>query len=83
EKDEEDDNSVDGIMIYAEFQNYGALQKGIEELGHEILSSGFEYIPTMQKEVTAEQREDVEKLLEKLDEDDDVNNVYTTMQDEE
>lgn len=83
ERDEEDDNSVDGIMIYAEFQNYGMLQSGLEEMGHEILSSDFEYIPTIQKEVTAEQREDVEKLLEKLDEDDDVNNVYTTMKDEE
>lgn len=77
--DDEDANSVDGIMIYAEFQNYGTLQTGLEELGAEILSSGFEYIPTIQKEVTPAQREDIEKLLEKLDEDDDVNHVYTTM----
>jgi transcriptional/translational regulatory protein YebC/TACO1 len=83
EKDEEDDNSVDGIMIYAEFQNYGALQKALEEMDLEILSSDFEYIPTVQKELTSEQREDVDKLLEKLDEDDDVNNVYTTLKDEE
>jgi YebC/PmpR family DNA-binding regulatory protein len=83
EKDEDDDNSVDGIMIYAEFQNYGTLQKGLEEMGLEILSSDFEYIPTIQKEVTSEEREDVDKLLEKLDEDDDVNNVYTTMKEEE
>lgn len=83
EKDEEDDNSVDGIMIYAEFQNYGTLQKGLEEMGLEILSSDFEYIPTIQKDVTSEEREDVDKLLEKLDEDDDVNNVYTTMKEEE
>jgi YebC/PmpR family DNA-binding regulatory protein len=83
EKDEDDNNSIDGIMIYGEFQNYGALQKALEEMNIEILSSDFEYIPTIQKEVTAEQREDVDKLLEKLDEDDDVNNVYTTMQEEE
>ena len=83
ERDEDDDNSVDGIMIYAEFQNYGSMQKALEDLGAEILSSDFEYIPTVQKELTAEQREDVDKLLEKLDEDDDVNNVYTTMKDEE
>ncbi|OUS20093.1 transcriptional regulator [Nonlabens dokdonensis] len=83
EKDEEDDNSVDGIMIYAEFQNYGALQKALEEMDLEILSSDFEYIPTVQKELTPEQREDVDKLLEKLEEDDDVNNVYTTLKDEE
>lgn len=80
EKDEDDENSVDGIMIYAEFQNYGALQKGLEEdMGVEVLSSGFEYIPTVQKEITPEQREDIDKLLEKLEEDDDVNNVYTTI----
>lgn len=83
EKDEDDSNSVDGIMIYAEFSNYGNMQKALEDMNLEILSSDFEYIPTIQKEVTAEQREDVEKLLEKLDEDDDVNNVYTTMQDED
>ena len=82
-RDEDDDNSVDGIMIYAEFQNYGSMQKALEDLGAEILSSDFEYIPTVQKELTPEQREDVDKLLEKLDEDDDVNNVYTTMKDEE
>ncbi|AUC79708.1 YebC/PmpR family DNA-binding transcriptional regulator [Nonlabens sp. MB-3u-79] len=83
EKDEEDNNSVDGIMIYAEFQNYGALQKALEEMNIEILSSDFEYIPTIQKEVTAEQKEDIDKLLEKLDDDDDVNNVYTTIKEEE
>jgi YebC/PmpR family DNA-binding regulatory protein len=81
ERDEENSNSVDGIMIYAEFQNYGTMQNGLEELGLEILSSGFEYIPTVQKELTEEQQQDVDKLLEKLEEDDDVNNVYTTIKD--
>ncbi|WP_213523260.1 YebC/PmpR family DNA-binding transcriptional regulator [Nonlabens sp.] len=83
EKDEDDDNSVDGIIIYAEFQNYGTLQKALEEMNLEILSSDFEYIPTIQKVVTAEQKEDIDKLLEKLDDDDDVNNVYTTLKEEE
>jgi len=83
EADEDDAESVDGIMIYAEFSNYGDIQKALEDMDIEILSSGFEYIPTVQKSVTPQQREDVEKLLEKLDEDDDVNNVYHTMEDEE
>ncbi|ALM20003.1 transcriptional regulator [Nonlabens sp. MIC269] len=82
EADEEDENSQDGIMIYAEFANYGAIQKALEEMGAEILSSDFEYIPTVQKDLTEEQREDVDKLLEKLEEDDDVNNVYHTMKEE-
>jgi transcriptional/translational regulatory protein YebC/TACO1 len=59
------------------------MQNGLEELGLEILSSGFEYIPTVQKELTQEQQEDIDKLLEKLEEDDDVNNVYTTIKDSE
>ncbi|GAK97134.1 hypothetical protein YebC [Nonlabens tegetincola] len=56
EADEEDENSQDGIMIYAEFANYGAIQKALEEMGAEILSSDFEYIPTVQKDLTEEQR---------------------------
>ncbi|MGB3591046.1 MAG: YebC/PmpR family DNA-binding transcriptional regulator [Nonlabens sp.] len=83
EADVDDDNAVDGIMIYADFPNYGSLQSALEEMKIEILSSDFEYIPTIQKEVSAAQREDVDKLLEKLEEDDDVNNVYTTMQEED
>lgn len=81
EADPEDNNSVDGIMIYADFPSYGTMQKGLEDMGIEILSSDFEYIPTLQKEVSEEQRADIEKLIEKLEEDDDVNNVYTTMAD--
>ncbi len=40
-------------------------------------------IPTDTKELDAEQREAVEKLVEKLEEDDDVVNVYTTLKEEE
>ena len=50
-----------------------------EELGHEIVESGFEYIPTTTKELDDQQTKDIEKLIEKLEEDDDVQNVYTTM----
>ena len=46
----------------------------------EILSSGFERIPQITKPLNAEQIADVEKLLEKLEEDDDVQNVYHTME---
>ena len=45
----------------------------------EILTSGFERIPMDTKSVTAEQQADVEKLLEKLEEDEDVQAVYHTM----
>lgn len=69
----------DGVMIYGGFSDFGSIQKIIEEKGFEIISSGFERIPTVTKSVTTEQEADVEKLLEKLEEDDDVQNVYHTM----
>jgi len=70
----------DGILIYAPFESFGAIQKELENRGLEILSSGFERIPQVTKELTEEQVADVEKLLEKIEEDDDVQNVYHTMQ---
>ncbi|QCK15172.1 YebC/PmpR family DNA-binding transcriptional regulator [Mangrovivirga cuniculi] len=69
----------DGIMIYGSFESFGAIQKALEEKGIEILSSGFERIPNVTKELNEEQTADVDKLLEKLEEDDDVQNVYHNM----
>jgi YebC/PmpR family DNA-binding regulatory protein len=70
----------DGIMIYAPFENFGAIQAELEQRDIEILSSGFDRIPQVTKELNEEQVADVEKLLEKIEEDDDVQNVYHTMQ---
>ena len=70
----------DDILIYAPFESIGAIQKELENRGIEILSSGFERIPQITKELKSEQEiADVEKLLEKIEEDDDVMNVYHTM----
>lgn len=69
----------DGILIYAPFESFGAIQKELESRNIEILSSGFERIPQITKELSPEGAEDVEKLLEKIEEDDDVQNVYHTM----
>src|SRR5690606_1858428 len=70
----------DGILIYAPFESFGAIQSELESRDIEILSSGFERIHQVTKTITAEEMEDVEKLLEKLEEDDDVQNVYHTME---
>jgi len=69
----------DGILIYAPFESFGAIQSELESRGIEILSSGFERIPQVTKELTEDEAADVEKLLEKIEEDDDVQNVYHTM----
>jgi YebC/PmpR family DNA-binding regulatory protein len=73
-------NDEDGIVIYAPFEQFGNIQKYLEENKHEILSSGFERIPTTTKKLNEAQQADVEKLLERLEEDDDVQNVYHSME---
>ncbi|GEL11710.1 DNA-binding regulatory protein, YebC/PmpR family [Flavobacterium glycines] len=73
----------DGILIYAPFNSFGTIQKELENRSIDILSSGFERIPQITKKLNAEQIADVEKLIEKIEEDDDVMNVYHTMEENE
>lgn len=70
----------EGVIIYAPFEQFGALQGYFEENNIEILSSGFERIPTTTVKLNDTQKADVEKLIEKLEEDDDVNSVYHSME---
>ncbi len=55
----------------------------VEEAGLEIVSAEFERIPNDYKEVTPEQREAIEKLLEKFEDDEDVQNVFHNMKEDE
>ena len=73
-------NDDDGVIIYAPFEQFGGVQAYLEERKATILSSGFERIPTTLKKLSVEQVADVEKLLEKLEEDEDVQNVYHNME---
>ena len=73
----------DGITVYAPYESFGAIQKWLEDQGYEIVSGESVRIPTDQKELSAVEREAVEKLVEKLEEDDDVVNVYHAMKEEE
>lgn len=70
----------DGIIIYAPFESFGDIQSFLEEKNIEILSSGFDRIPQITKKLSPEEAADVEKLLERIEEDDDVQNVYHTME---
>ncbi|MFD1550646.1 YebC/PmpR family DNA-binding transcriptional regulator [Putridiphycobacter roseus] len=70
----------EGIVIYAPFNSFGDLQKELESREIEILSSGFERIPQVMKTLNEEQKADVEKLLERLEEDEDVNSVFHNME---
>lgn len=67
------------IMIYAGFQNFGPIQKYLEDNHFEIKSFAFERIPNDTKELNEEQQSEVDKLIEKIEEDEDVTNVFSNM----
>lgn len=68
------------IVAYGEFQSFGPMQKYFEDNNFEIKSFKFERISNVMKAVTDEQREEIEKLLEKIEDDEDVTNVFTNME---
>lgn len=76
---EELDNN-DGVMYaYADFTDFGSLTSAVEELGIEISKANLQRIPNDTIELTDEQMEEVEKLLDRIEEDDDVQQVFTNI----
>jgi YebC/PmpR family DNA-binding regulatory protein len=67
------------LHIYTSFQDYGKMQKYLEEKGTEVISSELQYLPTTIKELTEEQAKEVQDLIDKLEEDDDVQSVFHNM----
>jgi YebC/PmpR family DNA-binding regulatory protein len=67
------------MMIFAEFTKFGPIQKFLEEKGLNILSFQFERIPNDTKKLPPDQQAEVEKLIEKIEEDEDVTNVFHNM----
>ena len=81
EYDEEKD--VTTITIYGEPTSFNVIQKKLEADGFEEVGGEFTYIPNDVKDVTPDQRETINKLVEKLEDFDDVQTVYTNMKPEE
>lgn len=71
------------IVLYGAFEEFANIQKYLESNDFEIISAEFERIPHELKEVTAEQRVALDKLLEKLEEDEDVQNVFHNMKEDD
>ena len=80
--DEDEDNPQEIINIYGEYTAFNQIQKYIEEKGYELISAGFDRFPNGEmKHLSAEDRVDLDKLLEKLEDDEDVQNVYHNLAD--
>ena len=80
--EELDKDDEGNLIFYGDFQSTSAIQDYLEKNGFEINSCEFERVPSDYKEVTAEERESVQKLIDKIEEDEDVQNVYTNMAEE-
>ena len=82
--DEYDEDEESGeITIYGEPTSFSDIQKHLEGMGLEVTGAEFTRIPNDLKDVTPEQRETINKMVDLLEDDDDVQNVYTNMKPEE
>lgn len=73
------DDETGEITIYGEPNHFGEIQKHLEEAGYEITSAEFTRIPNDLKEVTPDVREVIDKMVDRLEDFEDVQNVYTNM----
>jgi len=77
---DEEGEETDVIVIYGAFESFSSIQKYLEEHQYEIVSAGFERIPNIPlKTLPAEKMESVKKLIDVIEEDEDVQNVYHTL----
>ena len=82
-EDEYDEDEEEGsITIYGDPKSFGQIQSHLEENGYEVIGAEFTYIPNDLKDVTPEERESIDKMVERLEEFDDVQTVYTNMKPE-
>ena len=67
------------VLLYAPFNNFGSIQKALELKNIEIISCNFERIPKNILSISSDKRDEVLKLIEKIDEDEDVQNIYSNI----
>ncbi|MGA3286289.1 MAG: YebC/PmpR family DNA-binding transcriptional regulator [Bacteroidota bacterium] len=67
------------LLIYTSFQDYGKMLKYFDEKGIEVISSELQYLPSTTKELSEDQAKEVKELLDKIEEDDDVQSVFHNM----
>lgn len=75
----DEDSEENSVNIYGDPKCFAQIQKHLEENGFEVLAAEFTYIPNDVKDVTPEERESIDKMVERLEDFDDVQTVYTNM----
>ncbi|MCR9014254.1 YebC/PmpR family DNA-binding transcriptional regulator [Aquiflexum gelatinilyticum] len=67
------------IFAYTEFEDFGKMQKALEDKHIEVINADFQWFPSTTVDLTEEQEEEINKMIERLEEDDDVNQVFTNV----
>lgn len=67
------------VFIYTQFSDFGAMQKALEEKGVDVLGAELQRIPTSTTDISEEQEEELGNLIDKIEDDDDVQAVYTNL----
>jgi YebC/PmpR family DNA-binding regulatory protein len=75
-EDVEHDTEENLLVAYSDFNNFGKMQRALEDKKIEVLSSEMVRLPLNTVALTDEQMEEIAKLLERIEEDDDVQNVF-------
>jgi len=73
------DDEDNEIIIYGQFEDFGNIQSALDERNIEIKEANLERIPLSTVQLTEQQEEEVNKLIEKLEDDEDVQSVFHTM----
>jgi len=67
------------ITVTADYHDYGSLSEALEKMGIDVKNSSLQRFPTSPVEFDDEQMVEIEKFLDKLEDDEDVLEVYTNM----
>ena len=68
------------VCVYTKYEDFGAMQKTLEDLGIEVTEASLQRYPNITKTLTDEQRDDLDRLIDKIEDDDDVQNVFHTVE---
>ena len=76
---EEIETTENMVYLYADYTNFGALSKELEDRNIDVKKANLQRIPNAPVEFSEEQMEDIEKMLDKIEDDDDVQAVFTNI----
>ena len=76
---EEIESEEGEVLVTTDYTSFGTMNEALESMSIEIKKATLERIANTPIEITAERQEDVDKILERLEDDEDVQKVYTNL----